>query len=154
MTIASNRKASEPTLRALLRLREQGRLTAEEAVAAARVELQARHVELEQARARLATLTLTAGRSESRVTAGALQRKQACEVALVGEHSRAAAGVRRALVAVAESQRALERAEQAWRDARGQERSVEHAISRREVEGKRNAQRVEDDDNDDLAQRR
>lgn len=141
------------TLRSLHELRGVGRLDAEQALRDAQLELATRKRELEVCRERLAKLVAAEGRQESNVKAAVLQRRQACQASLSVARKAAATSVTRATADVAQAQSILGLAEQAWRDACGQERVVERVLARRASEAKRVELRTEDDDNDERAAR-
>jgi len=146
--------AAEATLRALHQVREQRRIEAAEVLRAAQAKLERAERELEVQRDRLAKLLSAEVRGEPTVTAAVLQRKQACQVGLSTARTDAATEVRRAIVRVSEAQRTAATADQAWREACGEERVVERLRARRDLETKRGELRTEAEDNDDLAQRR
>lgn len=142
------------TLSALQRVRTGVRVDAEAAVIHARHVLERAQQTWSDARERLSKLVAAERRDAEKVSAGALQRAEACRVALSTAHSRASLQVKAALEVVQQARVALVQAEDAWRGARAEERVVERVMERQQVDAQSARQRVEDEDNDDLSQRR
>lgn len=146
--------AAEATLRSLHQLRGEDRRDAQASLDEARTAVAAAEGELTLCRDRLAKLSGSADGRASKVTAGLLQRRQSCDAALAGARAELGLRVKRALERLDRAQLTLAAAEDAWRDACGQQRVVERVMTRRETEQQRVEQRHLDNDNDDLAQRR
>ncbi len=147
-------KARTSTLSSLQRLRTDARVDAEASVRAARQELERAEQAWADARQRLAKLTDAERRDAVKVRAGALQRAEACRVALSGARAEASAKVTAELARVLAARVKRDAVEDAWRGARADERVVERVLERREAEAEGARQRSEDDDNDERGQRR
>lgn len=143
----------EPTLRSLHGLRQEERSQAADNLRVARTELDAAELALASARQKLATFSLAQQRDEVRVNAGALQRREACRVALGAARVEASAAVKVALARVNELRVQESAAEQTLREAHGRQRVVDRALTQLAQDVRRNEERVQNEDNDELAAR-
>lgn len=142
------------TLSSLQQVRTGVRLDAEAAVHNARQGLERAEQTWLEARAKLSKLVVAERRDAEKVSAGALQRAEACRVALSTAHARASQQVKDALKRMQQARLALAQAEDGWRGARAEERVVERVVERQQADAQSARLRAEDEDNDDLSQRR